>query len=126
MERIGKPECKIIREKVETAMREALAELGLKVKTGNMTFDGETVSFKTTVSLESFDADKKDLGLYGYKYGLGEEDYLREFTSNGGEVYELLTIKPRSRKYPFVGRRKSDGKRFKFGRYILGQFKDAA
>jgi len=40
-----------------------------------------------------------------------------------GEEFELVGAKPRSPKYPFIGRRLKDNKQFKFGTYVAGQIK---
>lgn len=117
--KIGKPECKIVRRLVEKAINEALEEFGLSVDTGNMTFTGDTVSFKTTVSVDGYDADEKEFNRACYNFGLEPKHRGMYFQSNG-ESYELIAIKPRSRKYPFVGRR-TDGKKYKFGKFIIRQ-----
>ena len=123
MKKIGREECKLLRKVVESRLREALADFELNVDIGNMTFSGDTVSFKTTLAVADYNADVEDLKKYGWKYGLDETHFGSKFSSNG-ETYELVTIKPRSKKYPFIGRRLSDGKQYKFGRFILSEVLD--
>lgn len=112
IEKIGRPECKIIREAVDLALKEALAELGLKATTGNMTFDGEKVTTKLTISVADYDADETEFKKGCWKFDLKPTDFGRKFESNG-EVYTICGLKPRSHKYPIIGRR-ADGKKYKF------------
>jgi len=88
-----------------------------------MTFRGSNVTTKLTVALTSHDPAKEEFRANCYKYGLTATDFGREFTSQG-ETYTLCGIKPRSRKYPFIGRR-IDGKQYKFSKHILDQLKAA-
>lgn len=124
IQKIGKPECKLIRRLAQTALNDALKEFGLKAELGNMTFRGSNVTSKLTVSVESYDADKEEFRANCYKYGLTATDFGAEFTSQG-ETYKLVGIKPRSRKYPFVGER-VDGKKYKFTKHIVSQIVKAA
>ena len=50
---------------------------------------------------------------YCYSYGLKAENYNSEFVSNN-DVFVVIGIKPRNRKYPIIAERKNDGKLFKF------------
>lgn len=125
IKKIGKPECKIIRKELELALGAALEDLGLKADFGNMTFSGNKVTTKLTVSVADYNAQKEEFDNACYKYGLTPENYRDSFESNG-ERYELVGIKPRSHKYPFVGKRASDGKKYKFGKFILSQLLDNA
>jgi hypothetical protein len=112
IEKIGKPECRIIRETVTAALNEALAEFGLKANLGNMTYSGSNVTSKLTVSVADYNADEEEFKKGCWKYNLKPSDFGRKFESNG-DTFTLCGLKPRSRKYPFLGRR-GDGKKYKF------------
>lgn len=112
IKQIGRDECKMIRELVNMALEDALSDLGLKASIGNMTFDYETVSSKLTIAIEEYDAGKSDFMKGCWKFDLNKSDFGRKFESNG-EVFTICGLKPRSRKYPILGKR-ADGKVFKF------------
>jgi len=121
--KIGKEECKVIRATVNEALAAALEELGVKASIGNMTYTGDTVSFKTTVSVDGYNADETEFKKGCWKYDLKPADYGRKFENNG-EVFTICGLKPRSRKYPIIGRR-ADGKKFKFpARVVAKQLAD--
>jgi len=46
-------------------------------------------------------------------YGLKPEDWGAEYKS-GGNVYTICGIRPSAKKYPIIGKRSYDGKKFKF------------
>lgn len=112
IEKIGRDECKMIREIVNATLADALGELGLKASIGNMTFDGETVTTKLTVAIADYNAGEAEFKKGCWKFDLNKSDFGRKFESNG-EVFTICGLKPRSRKYPVLGKR-ADGKVFKF------------
>lgn len=125
IKKIGKKECKILRDELAVALGAVLEDFGLSAKIGNMTFTGDTVSFKTTVAVDGYDGDREEFRANCYKYGLSATHFGAEFTSQG-ETYELVGIKPRSRKFPFVGKSKSSGKKYKFGKFVATRLLEAA
>jgi hypothetical protein len=109
--------CKQIRKLVNDKLAEALQELGLKVELGNMTYSSDKVSTKLTVLLADTDSMQIDFALQAqatcFLYGLKPEDYKKRFESNGA-MYELVAIKPRRSKYPFVARKVGSNTMYRF------------
>lgn len=118
--KIGKDQCKLLRKEVTAALEKTLAEFGLKAELGNMTYNGQTVSTKLTIAVAEYDKQTEEFNNHCWKFGLTADNFGDLFESNGKQ-YQLVGIKPRSHKYPFIGERVSDRKKFKFSKHILGQ-----
>ena len=90
-----------------------------KVHIGNATFSENNVTFKVTVSVVGEDGkaitkEAEDFQHYAFRYGLKAEDLGRKFKRWGGDTYEIIGAKPRSRKYPILARQVATGKVYKF------------
>lgn len=98
---------------------EALADrYSVSIDLGNIRYDAHQFTSKITVTEIAEGVDPEDakwiesLRKYGYVYGLDEDSYGAKL-SRGGEIFDIVGIKPRATKYPIVARKRSDGKLYK-------------
>ena len=93
---------------------------------GNCRYTETDATFKLEVSAISEDGEVLTAEAQAFRrnaslYGLEPDDLGMEFSSRG-EAFTLIGLRPRSRKYPMVGRR-SDGKVFKFSEEAMVRHK---
>lgn len=107
------------RNRLQTALDTIAADIGCQIKVGNASYepDGSACSFKIECAVIGEDGTAKtreatDFGHYAEQYGLKPEDLGKSFTNHNG-TYTIIGCKPRSHKFPILGRR-ADGKVFKF------------
>lgn len=109
---------KVIRQALEVCLRELEETLELKVTVGSATFSPSNAVFKVEVAELNEDGEAKtreaeDFTLNCFRWALEPEDLGRTFENNGN-TYKIIGGKPRSRKYPIICERLTDGARFKF------------
>lgn len=110
---------KQIRELLESTLSEKLGELGLSADIGSIRFGDSDFSCKLSVGLGSKDdAAQREWDKNAFKFGLKSEDFGKTFGYNN-DLYEIVGIKPKSRKYPILGK-DSAGKTYKFPVSALG------
>lgn len=98
-------------------------EFGVTIKLGNISYDN--TGFKTSMTVvngEGVDIQsmqlEKDFLNNCWKYGMIDTDLHRVFTYQGDE-YQIVGMKPRSKKYPFVVKHLTSGKLSKFSKQII-------
>lgn len=113
-----------LRDSLETLINLELSQTNLQGKIGNMRFesDGSNVTMKLTIQAENADGKIEpqhviDFHKNAERFGFKKTDLGRPFTLNGN-LYTLVGMKTRSRKYPMIAANTS-GKRFKFTAYDI-------
>lgn len=114
---MDRPKCQLIRDVLNEQLSTVADGLGVSFEIGNARYDDSQVTFKLTALDRAADGTvvsqaEKDWNDYAVMYGFEVEDFGRAFESNRTE-YKICGIKPKSRKYPILGKR-WDGKQFKF------------
>jgi len=121
-----------INQEAEEAMREIAEKYGLVLepKTARYTNSDVVLKFKclvkeTTEDGEVLDTDAKNLKLYAFRHGLGEDAYGKEFV-RAGDTYRITGYKPKSRKYPILAENVKTGKTYKFPEHTVQLFLKAS
>ena len=109
---------KEVRDIINNALKDALAEHGLTANIGNITFTDEDFNTKLTVSCGTdTDAARREWDKHAYKFGLNSTHFGKPFMHNGKQ-FTITGIKPKSTKYPILAKNAS-GKAFKFPPHIV-------
>jgi len=92
-------------------------ELGVTVALRNGSYNSANITFKLECAEINADGvaqtkEVSDFRRYAYRLGLDPKDLGREFRA-GGQLFEICGLKPRSRRYPILGKNKA-GKVYKF------------
>ena len=112
---------KIIRKDMEEALTTVATKHKLAFEIGRITFSdkGFGVRIEASESLSEGVGEKKiaiDFKNGCGKYGFVPEDLGKRFTGSNGDVYTIIGLKPRNRKYPIIGTN-DIGKEFKFSSF---------
>ena len=119
MKNIGQDEARILRAAINEALSLVEEEHGVKCQIGNITYRGVNMTTRLTVTAQNSDGtvdtkETTDFKTYAeIRYGMKKSDLNRTFNFRG-RTYTLVGAKPRSSKFPLLGKR-DDGKVFKFG-----------
>jgi len=107
---IGRAECKMISDELETVIQKTMNKYGLTATYANGKYGGHTatLSFKLDVPAMAEKVAVQDARLLGANFGLGYE-----FVSNG-ESFKVVSFNLRRRKYPVSADNLRTGKTFKF------------
>lgn len=115
---------KMIRDEMTNALNEMGARHGLSFDLGTITFTDTDFSVKVrgidhdvTTAGSALELDwNKNKARYPELAGvvLGQR-----FRNDKGDVYRIVGLKPRNRKYPVIANRVSDGKGYKFSPYAI-------
>jgi len=107
---IGRAECKMISDELETVIQRTMNKYGLTATYANGRYGGHTatLSFKFDVPERAEKVANADAMLIGAKFGVGYE-----FKSNGGN-FKVIGFNLRRRKYPVSADNVRTGKTFKF------------
>jgi len=107
LQRIDRAACRKIRDDLEGWMETFGEELGIVVELGNARFTPESVTFKLKVRIADEDGLKSmsqlEFEAHAASFGFKAEDYERKFKSRG-KLITIVGLKPRSYKYPILGR----------------------
>jgi hypothetical protein len=131
LKEFDKENLQAIRNDVNSALKAVEERYGVAFDIGRITYTSATIRTKlsgTIVGAVSGASNSVEaqliIGLksYGYIYGVSEKDAKKVFSANGNQ-YVFMGIKASSKKYPFVVKRVSDGKMFKFPSYFSAQIK---
>jgi len=102
----------------EFVLRDFADKYGLKVKISGGKFND--MSYRPNFEFcvvgdngRAMDGDVRDFERNCWVFGLDKNDLGRTFWSSNSE-YEVVGLKSRSKKFPVLCKRKSDGKIFKF------------
>lgn len=118
MTQINRTTLKWLRPLIVKALEPLSEELGIQLKLGNATFSITNFTFKLEGALQNSDGtfdtkEREDFKSHAFMYGLKATDLDKEFEYER-DTYTIVGFKPRSTKYPILGKRVSDGKIFKF------------
>lgn len=108
-----KSDLKLLREELATALGAVEASLGVTITLGTFRYGPDEVRIQASVTQEGLDAHAVAFKRHAADFDLKGADLGAEVTLNGRKC-RLVGIKPKSRKYPILVERVSDGKRFKF------------
>jgi len=109
-------------QKFRTAFQSAVKGLeeqfNCTLEIGNITFGDTGLHTKLTLTENGENGEKvsvsaNDFKRFAFSYGLQEGDLGKKFVSNG-EVFEITGCKPKSNKYPILGKNVATGRTFKF------------
>lgn len=118
------PACKELRKDLTSLLEVLEDQHGIKIAIGSMTYDGQSAWFKTTVVLPDSDGTAHSPNELAYikeskrelsKVIHGFENWkkLGDTFTQGMETYTICGWKPKSRKYPLLGK-KANGRTYKF------------
>ena len=91
---------------------------GVNLSLGSARFSDKVVTFKLECAMPNEDGTAtskigEDFKLYCHRYNLTPDDFGKEF-SNGVDTFTIEGCKPRSSKYPILGKNVRTGKVYKF------------
>jgi hypothetical protein len=106
-----------ISSKIMEALKTIEGDLGVTFSRGNGKYDSSSFNMKVTATIDNVDGSTQtpemiDFQREAHYYGLEASDLGTTFTQNG-KTFEIVGLKPRSRKYPILGKDRM-GKTFKF------------
>lgn len=124
--RFDRARCREIREALDGNLQPLSKRLGLAIRVGSATFTSNNIRFKLEVFAngEAGSPEADAFRIYCSRYGLQPEDLNKPFNW-GGKQYVLTGCKPRSTRFPLLGR-SPDGKVFKFPADIAGTIRPGA
>ena len=111
-----------LQEKILLQLEPLAEELGITFAAGKSQFSSSqgTIGINVAIETEEEDGLSPEERLFQQiapLFGLTFEDYGRNFQS-GGEIFQLVALKPRNRKYPIIGRN-AKGTLYKFPLDVL-------
>jgi hypothetical protein len=114
---LDKKKCGEIRDALE-AHFESFDFEGIELSLGSARFSDQIVTFKLECAMPNEDGTAtskigEDFKLYCHRYNLTPDDLGKEF-SNGVDTFTIEGCKPRSTKYPILGKNVKTGKVYKF------------
>ena len=114
--KITRKDVKKLRVEMDEALQAVGEKYGLKLETGNISYNDCGFRAKVTASIIDEDgvdkAAKREWDLYAGQFGLKSEWFGKEFNSQG-RTFTVVGIKPRARKMPVVAKN-GDGSLYKF------------
>lgn len=111
----------------EVALTEVAERYGVTLTRENGTYDSHAGIFhsKWTFTVPTASGVPANFSSVAWRFGLTDADYNGLFTTHNG-TFRLVAIKTRNRKYPIIGERVTDGKRYKCSKHVLTTLKRAA
>ena len=114
---------RLIRERINQALESLGEELNVSFATGNARYTPDSATFKLNVSIidsggVALRPEVTDFNIYASRYGLKPSDLGRKFRTYSG-LYEITGCRPRSPKYPILGKDVNSGKAFKFAPHSI-------
>lgn len=109
-----------LQEKMIELLGPLAEEMGVTLTAGKSQFNSEKATIGIQVEIEKEDGLSAEERLFhelAPLFGLSPDDYQRQFVS-GGELFELVALKPRNRKYPIIGKN-AKGTNYKFPLEVL-------
>ena len=117
-------------KQIRTSMINALSNVE---EEHNMQFDIGNISYTNTtfkVTLQAAIAEegqvanlaKTEWDRYCSQYGFTKNDYGEPFETDSGKHCTISGIKPRSTKYPILGKCEEDGKEYKFPAKVIRRY----
>ena len=106
MAKITKAMLKEVREEMNKALEEVGKKYGVQFDTGNASFDEYSFTFKVngkmTATEDGESVEKKEWDKYCGMFGLKPENFGQTIEANFGQKYQILGLKPSSRKNPIL------------------------
>ena len=103
-----------MRLEIDAALAKVAAKHGITLEIGNISFSAD--SFRTTLSAKSsadpLENAKSDFIKSAYSVGLLKDAFGKTFDVRG-DTFKIIGVKPRSHKYPVIGKDMSNGKEYK-------------
>jgi len=114
---ITKAKLQAMRAELETAMKKIGAKHGITLTTGNATYSDDAFKMKISGTANATDGSfvsqaEVDFKKFRGRFGL-PENALRKSVKVGNEHFVITGLKPRSFKYPVLGKSAADGKSYK-------------
>ena len=113
IEKIGRAELRILSKVALRVVAHALAPYGVTVTHGRSQYsNGSTGTLRFELVVAGANPDRDSFECYAGLFGLHPSDYGRIVTLHDG-AFRLVGIEPGRPKFPIVGERTRDNKRFK-------------
>jgi len=118
--KIDRAACAKMRAALEEVLPGIAEELGVSISAGSGSFSDNTFSLKVEFATISEDGnvntkEAQDFTAYCSRWDLEPEVLNQTFTDvSSGDLYKVIGAKPRSKKYPILCEKKSDGTVYKF------------
>ena len=112
---------KAFREDLNKALASLKTKYEAEIKVGAITFGNSNLKVKLDLTEKPKDGksiEQVEFEKNCWKFGLKAEDYGKSFYSQG-EMYSLTALKPRSPRFPVVGKSPFTGKSYKFTHLVL-------
>lgn len=118
MDHFDRNNTRIVREKLQEAVRGIEEELGIQIKFGNASFSNSIVTIKTECAIKGAEGEivgqaAEDFKKLAELYGLKPDDLGKEF-DHMRDTFTIIGLKPKSKKYPILAKEKYSKKVFKF------------
>lgn len=110
-----KPACQTVRRRIEKALSDIAADMGLDVSVSAGSFNDLNYKTRVEFSLKSTDGKTKeqiDFERYAPMYGLSPKDFGKTIKSMDRD-FKIVEIKPKRSKYPVVLESVRTGRRYK-------------
>ena len=109
---------KELRPKIEKALSEIADEYQVQFTLGGATFTGSYATFKLQVATldktgEARTKESEDFKLYAKRHGLSPSD-LKRYFNYAKEKYQIVGLKPKSKKFPILAKNIKNEKIYKF------------
>ena len=107
-----------LRREIDGLLLEVGKKYDLNLKVGNASYSSTYFTLKVEGSIVAEEGvattrEQLDFKDYAESHGLSPDDLFKTFETNG-EAYEIVGLKPRSKKYPIIARVVGTEKRYKF------------
>lgn len=107
-----------MRKDIDAALKEVAEKHCVTIEAGNASYSSKSFSLKLNITENASDGSTVSQGELDWekshwKFGLDKDLFGKTFKTNKGE-YEIVGLKPRSYKYPVLGKSLKDGKTYKF------------
>lgn len=118
---MDKTEARRLSNIIEAALKTALAPQGYNVEIKGGKFSDDSFDPKVVIVKQGVNLGTQNFMRFAHLYGLKPQDHGREFVSNGVR-YRLTGLAPNRPRFPILGERVPDGKKFKFPREVVQKF----
>jgi len=119
----------ILASQIQERLDQLGQELGVELKLGRGTYSNEGFGHFSKLSIAVLDENGEaesqeaaDFKRFASMCGMEASDLGMEFSSNGS-TFVLSGLKTKGRKYPFIAKKASDGKTYKFTEEAIVQAK---
>lgn len=117
IDKLDRVVCKNIRQELLPFLEKAGKKIGVKITTGNGSFTEDAFTLKVVFNVirdgKVVLPEESNFRKYASMFGMKPEDLGQEFISHG-HTFKIVGLKPDRPKYPVIGERLSDGRKYKF------------